>query len=239
MTLATSGSISLYCGACASRSVLTELRIANPGRNLPISMSDADVKSLARVGSNAYSMSAFYGKSSFTSALHVYTSGSNVTETFPNGARNLVVEAWGHGGGGGTANNILGGGGGGGGGFSRSSFSIVGGQTLQYTIGPYGSSSTVSSGSFVLVSTMVANSGVNGGRPAGGASGAASGGNQANQTGFSSSPACCNAGGGGAIGITGVVAGDGSPYGAGGNGGNAPLNAGFPGQNGAVVFYYT
>lgn len=241
MTLAASGSISLYCGACASRSVLTELRIANPGRNLPISMSDADVKSLAGVGSNAYSMSAFYGKSAFTSALHIYTSGGSGIETFPNGARTLVIEAWGSGGygGDGGCTNGSGAGGGGSGGYVKSQYSITGGQTLNYVVGILSANSTVSSGT-AGITAITASAGGGGSYPHfGGVGGAASGGTLINTTGNYGQGGSGSGGGSGGLGIPGSVSGDGSPYGQGGMGGRSPGGTGTAGQNGAVVFYYT
>lgn len=56
MTLPTSGSLSML-------QVLDELRTMNPGRGLPISLGDADVRSLAGVPSGDISMSQLYGKS--------------------------------------------------------------------------------------------------------------------------------------------------------------------------------
>jgi hypothetical protein len=56
MTLPVSGSISLS-------QVLTELRIAAPGRALPIRLGDADVRALAGVPTGAISMSSLRGKS--------------------------------------------------------------------------------------------------------------------------------------------------------------------------------
>lgn len=45
--------------------VLTELRVVNPGRGLPISLGDADVRALAGKPSGAVSLSDLYGKSSY------------------------------------------------------------------------------------------------------------------------------------------------------------------------------
>jgi hypothetical protein len=58
MTLQASGAISLT-------DVLNELRIANTGRNNPISLGDSDVLALAGKGGNPTSLSDLYGKSSF------------------------------------------------------------------------------------------------------------------------------------------------------------------------------
>jgi hypothetical protein len=246
MTLVASGQISLYDGANPTRSVLTELQVANVGRGLPIAMSDADVKALAGAGSNAYSMSAFYGKSSFSSLLRTYTSGSG-TDTVPNGAHTVAIEVWGAGGGGGKA-NLLGASGGGGGssGYSSSSYSVTAGQTISYSVaggaasGSSGGASTATSGS-LSITTMTANGGAGGAIPGGGAGGTASGGNQANTTGSpgtngTAGPPEPGGDGGGAV--SGIYAG---PAGAGASGapsGVANGNTGPTSQGGLVSFYY-
>ena len=58
MTLPASGVISLS-------DVLTEIRVVNPARALPISLGDADVRNLAGVASGAISLSNLYGKRSY------------------------------------------------------------------------------------------------------------------------------------------------------------------------------
>jgi len=240
MTINTFPPISLSNGI-AGQSILLELQVANPGRTLPISMADADVKALAGVSSNAYSMSAFYGASSFTSALRIYTSGGSGTETAPNGARTVVIEAWGSGGygGDGGSTNGSGAGGGGAGGYVKSQYSITGGQTLNYVVGVYGTNSTVSSGT-AGITAITASAGGGGSYPHfGGVGGAASGGTLINTTGNYGQGGSGSGGGSGGLGIPGSVNGDGSPYGQGGMGGRSPEGAGTAGQNGAVVFYYT
>lgn len=59
MTLPVSGPISLS-------QVLTEMRIAAPGRSLPIRLGDADVRALAGVPSGTIAISNLRGKSAFT-----------------------------------------------------------------------------------------------------------------------------------------------------------------------------
>ena len=56
MTLPTGGTMSFG-------DILNELRIANPGRGLPISLNDSDVRALAGKPSGTVSFSDFYGKS--------------------------------------------------------------------------------------------------------------------------------------------------------------------------------
>jgi hypothetical protein len=51
-------------GPISLLNVLAELRIANPGRQLPISLNDPDVRALAGVPSGPISLANFYGKSS-------------------------------------------------------------------------------------------------------------------------------------------------------------------------------
>lgn len=46
--------------------VLAELRVANPGRSVTISLGDADVRNLAGAPSGQIGLSNLYGKSSFT-----------------------------------------------------------------------------------------------------------------------------------------------------------------------------
>ena len=71
MTLPTSPPISLI-------DVLTELRVVNPGRSLPISLGDADVRNLAGKPSGAISLSDLYGKSSYI-PMTVQASGDSAS----------------------------------------------------------------------------------------------------------------------------------------------------------------
>lgn len=85
MTLPASGSISLG-------QVLDELRTTNPGRGLPISLGDADVRALAGKPSGPISLSDLYGKSSVSPLTatgnndHTFTSsayGSGTASAYP------------------------------------------------------------------------------------------------------------------------------------------------------------
>jgi hypothetical protein len=173
--------------------------------------------------------------------IHVYTSGSNATETVPSGSTTAILEVWGGGAGGtpgtGSGCSALPGNGGGAGGYSRTSFpvSTKNGKTWKYTTGvgggagANGSAGSITAGTITGFTTMTANGG-----STTGAGGTASGGTQANTTG--------NAGSGrtGGAGVKGNVSGDGSPYGGGGAGGTRGAgNNGGPGGNGAAVFYYS
>lgn len=83
MTLQASGSISLT-------DVLNEIKIANPGRALPISLGDSDVLSLAGKSSPPISLSDLYGKSSFTAtgvndsaSINTYNAPSSTIRVYP------------------------------------------------------------------------------------------------------------------------------------------------------------
>lgn len=71
MTIRTSPPISLT-------DVLTELRVVNPGRALPISLGDADVRALAGKPSGAISLTDLYGKSSYI-PMTVQASGDSAS----------------------------------------------------------------------------------------------------------------------------------------------------------------
>lgn len=53
-------------GVISMNDVLAELRVANPGRSVTISLGDADVRNLAGAPSGQIGLSNLYGKSSFT-----------------------------------------------------------------------------------------------------------------------------------------------------------------------------
>ena len=241
MTLANSGILSTGNGVTGQD---ISIELGRPGTVVNI-CTDADCLALiGKTAGQAVYLSDYYGKSKFTSKLNIYTSGSGV-ETVPSGATNVVIEIWGGGGGGGNSSKVLGGGGGGSGGYSKSSYSITGSNTLNYSVGTGGTggiggtASTVTSGTKTITS-MTANGGGSGGRPAPGSGGSATGGNLINTTGNSGeggdSTSSIAAGG---AGITGS-----GTYGGGGVGGPSTegYGTGFrgsPGENGAVVFYYT
>ena len=244
MTLANSGILSTGNGVTGQD---ISIELGRPGTVVNI-CTDADC--LALIGKTAgqtVHLSDYYGKSKFTSKLNIYTSGSGV-ETVPSGATNVVIEIWGGGGGGGNSSNTLGGGGGGSGGYSKSSYSITGGNTLNYSVGTggtggngvSGTSSTVASGT-KTITTMTANSGSGAAVGIPGSGGSASGGNLINTTGNSGQAG--GSSGSIAYGGAGITSSSGT-YGGGGNG--APSSegmgtgyAGDVGSNGAVVFYYT
>jgi hypothetical protein len=194
------------------------------------------------------------GNTVFNPVLRIYTTGTSATETIPDRAFNVTIEAWGGGSGGaggtgvGCAANT--GTGGAAGGYSRTAMSTNGqvGHTFVYTVGAGGAganpspstaggTTTVSPGTVTGFSTMTANGGAAETNAGGAAGGTASGGTQANTTG-ANGPAAHDATG--AAGTNGTVSGDGSPYGAGGAGGALGAgHAGATGQTGAVVFSYT
>ena len=163
MTMVSSGAISL---GGSTPTVCVEAELGMNG-TAPLTMNDAAARTLAGVASGPYMMTAFYGKSNaITPVLRIYTSGTNATETAPAGAKNVVIEVWGGGESGAHSSKVNGGGGGGGGGYSKSSYSITGGNTLNYSVGTggtggngvSGTSSTVASGT-KTITTMTANSG--------------------------------------------------------------------------------
>jgi hypothetical protein len=199
------------------------------------------------LGSGTVSLSVSAG-----TVLHVYTGAvTNATETIPTGTTNVYAEVWGGGGGGGSgsASNKPStiGGRGGGGGLAYSSYTSAAlggaGKTFKYTIGAggtgassgssagqNGSNSSITAGTVTGFTTMTGNAGSGGGAgftsngPAG-AGGAATGGNVSNTTGTT-----------GGNGPSGLISGDGGPY---GNGGNGSVATGTSGGSGAAVFYYT
>jgi len=175
--------------------------------------------------------------SHFAPVNRTYTSGTSATETAPLGATNVIIEAWGGGGGGEDgwfSDAAEFGGDGKAGGYCRSSYPIVGGQTLVYTVGSggarggpatNGTATTVVSGTKTITS-MNAGGGGGGGIANQGAPGAApsaTGGNVVNLVSTSYVP------------ITGSY-GD-----TGGNGGQGKLypQPGIAGTVGKVIFHYT
>lgn len=76
MTLPASGVITLT-------QVMNELRVVNPGRAYPISLGDADVRSLAGVPSGAISLTNLYGKSSYVA---LSATSSNDSQSFFSGS---------------------------------------------------------------------------------------------------------------------------------------------------------
>lgn len=83
MTLPTSPPISLS-------DVLTELRVVNSGRSLPISLGDADVRNLAGKPSGAVSLSDLYGKSSYI-PMTVQASGDSASGNSQSSGGTLVA----------------------------------------------------------------------------------------------------------------------------------------------------
>jgi hypothetical protein len=195
----------------------------------------------------------------FTPVLRAYNTGSG-TETIPTGATTMVVEQWGGAGPGGAGfgsfglDTAEGGGGGQAGGYCRSSYTVSAqnGHTLNWSVGAGGTppsaggASTITAGTMTGFTAMTANGGNPGGNASSGipgtggsGAGAATGGNAANITGASGQNGSSNnSGGQGGTGTTGTVAGDGSPHSSGGIGAGQ-AGAGFTGQVGYIVFYYT
>jgi hypothetical protein len=187
----------------------------------------------------------------FTPVLHIYTTGTNLTETIPTGANNVVIENWGGGGGGGYYYPTSLGGGGAAAGYCRTSMAVntQNGKTFVYTTGGAGSGSstaglpgttggtgTIVAGTVTGFATMTAHGGAGGNYATGASGGIATGGTAANTTGTATGSGLNT----GATGTTGTVSGDGSPYGGGGNGAlNHAGSSGSPGLSGAAVFYYT
>lgn len=141
----------------------------------------------------------------FTPVTVTYNTVGSFTETAPAGATNVVIEVWAGGGQGMGVSKVatLGGAGGAAGGYSKSTYVISGGQTLNLTVGSGGAgggtrtpvaggTSSCSSGS-KTITTMTANGGT--GSSTGGVGGAASGGNLANGTGNAGSTAYDDMGG--------------------------------------------
>lgn len=197
----------------------------------------------------------FAAVSGFAPVLNIYNTNAVSTETVPNNATNLEVQAWGGGGGGGARDvgDNTGGGGGGAGGYSRCTLVVSGksGKTFTVTVGAAatagntGSNNTVVAGTITGFNSITVNGGAPGGAgSSGGAGGGGSGGTATNTnsgatntTGATGSNGSGPNGGAGATGTSGNVSGDGSPYGGGGNGGGG--GGVQPGLIGAVVFYYT
>jgi hypothetical protein len=192
--------------------------------------------------------------------LHVYTSGTSVTETIPNNVNTVTIEVWGGGGAsGGNNGSATGGGGGGAGGYSRCTITVgaQNGKTFTYTVGAAGTTtaangnpggnSTVVAGTITGFNTITCNGG-NGGTAGNNGGTLGSGGTvtdtnagATNTTGANGTAGNAGAGGTGGTGTTGTVSGDGSPYGGGGNPGRGPSASGngFIGVTGAIVFSYT
>ena len=216
-----------------------------------ITMNDAAARTLAAVGGSgvSYSMSAFYGKSSFTSALHVYTTAGSATETTPAGCHNVTIEVWAGGEAGANANLVgASGGGGGSAGYSRSYYACTGGQTINYTVGSpgangglSGTNSTATSGT-LAITTMTSTSGTGATIPTGGTGGTASGGNQANTAGNNGAASDGTNGDPGGVGGANVAGVNYAGAGGGGSGATSGIANGHPGNPGgvgAVVFSYT
>jgi hypothetical protein len=187
------------------------------------------------------------GSTGFAPILRIKTAGSG-TDTVPSGAQNVILEAWGSGGGGsagtGSGCSAAPGGGGSSGSYSRTSIACLtqNGNTLNYTVatggpaGSNGSSSSISGGTFSGLTTMNAGRGSAGNFGSGATSSPSNGGTQANTTGTAVGVGQSLGG----AGLSGTVAGDGSPYARGGNGGVLGAgHAGSPGSDGAAVFFYT
>lgn len=69
----------------------------------------------------------------FVTVVRTYSSGSGLTETVPTGATSVIIEIWAGGGAGGRdAANV--GGGGGGGSYSKKTISVIGGNTMTYSV---------------------------------------------------------------------------------------------------------
>ena len=225
--------------------------ISNSGLNIGLSSYTGDVGTVTVNGnwsiSNSSSGSPVLGNGTITlsvtglTVIHVYTTGSNATETVPTGSTTAVLEIWG-GGAGGTAGTgsgcgALPGAGGGAGGYARTSFAVStkNGLTWKYTVGAAGAAAANGGAGSIVAGTMTGFTTMTGnGGQTSHVGGTASGGTQANTTGAAGS------GRTGGTGTTGTVSGDGSPYGGGGTGGLAGAgHSGSAGLAGAAVFYYT
>jgi hypothetical protein len=190
------------------------------------------------VSSGSGVLNALVGAGQFSPITQTYTSGSG-SQTVPIGAVNVVIEVWGGGAPGGAGNIASGnlGGGGGASGYARSSYAVLAGQTIDYSVGIANNASTASSGT-LSITTMQANPGAQGsaattgGPGTGGAGGSATGGNQANTTGGAG-----NTGDGGGTAPAGVNANNPATYGNGGAGSpNSTIN---PGTGGIIAFHFT
>lgn len=211
------------------------------------STSTATMNCAITVSGNTYTCSSSVSYTQNTSILHTFTTSG--TETVPAGYSNAVVEVWGGGGGGQGGNGVIGGekgAGAGAGGYSRSSFSVTGGQTMTITVGAGGTGGASSFGvgttggtSKVVFgsSTLTANGGKPGNYTSGSQGGTASGGNQANTTGGAGSydPGDGGTGDGGNA-TNGVHSNNPATY---GDGGSGYYQTGRAGQSGYVSIYYT
>lgn len=178
--------------------------------------------------------------------VRTYDSGSG-TETVPNGAQTLVIEAWGgggNGGGSGSTDSGRGGGGGGGGAYCRKTLSLNGGQngrTLNYTVG---GNSTVTNNSVTIPVNMTANRGGNGvsgttGSPGSGGNGGTAVGGDVNTSGGFGTPDGGDGGSSPNGGSGGGPSENGSPPGGGGGGAQTSFDVIGTGASGRVRFTYT
>jgi len=232
--------------------------ITNSGLSIGLSGTSGNVGTVTASGnwkiSSSSSGSPVLGSGTISLSLsgltviHVYTTGTNATETIPTGSSTAKAETWGGGGGaagGRNSGNENAGSGGGAGGYALRSISVTGqaGHTFTYTVGPggaggapgapgspgtNGSTSTINAGTVTGWTNLTANGGVAGGN---GSQGGTASGGTTNTTGNAAS------GSSGGAGTAGNISGDGAPYGAGGTGVFA--STGGSGQKGAAVFYYT
>lgn len=194
---------------------------------------------------NSLKLSQFAGaaKVTFSPTTVIRSTGSG-TETAPAGATNVVIGAWGGGHAGASTGRWDTGGANGGdsGGYVQSSYSITGGQTLNYSVGSEGyysgtsvitpTASTVTSGTKTITSISAGTT--------------VSGGNQENTSGNAGQPSYGFIGGNGGAAISRVIGGVARAAGEGGMGadGNDPtpgplFTPGGSGQPGLIVFYYT
>jgi hypothetical protein len=126
----------------------TPANITNSGISIGISGSGSStyyvtgtyIISSDSAGANVLGSGTITLTGGFTPVTHIYTSGTNATETVPTGATHVYIELLGSGGSGNsTASNSTSGADGGGGGLAvLSSIAVTGGQTLTYTIGAGG-----------------------------------------------------------------------------------------------------
>ncbi|WP_281231469.1 T9SS sorting signal type C domain-containing protein [Flavobacterium gelatinilyticum] len=156
------------------------------------------------------------------------TAGNNKTWTVPAGVTAVTVEIWGAGGaGGGSQTDTRGGGGGGGGGYSYTTFSVLPGQNITYSVGRGGTGSTGDGGDGTASALRHTQSGINITANGG------SGGNMRRGNGNGNNAALGGAGGTASNGSPNITGDSGVNGGTrGGNGGNAgnTLNTGGAGQ---------
>src|ERR1700743_2917542 len=157
----------------------------------------------------------------------IYQPPGTFVETVPSGFTTLTIECWGASGGGGarfiSGGFISGGGGGGSGAYTRSTYSVLGlgGDTLNFVVGPAGVAafsaggpSSVSSGTLAITTMTSGGGGLGGNAPSlgtggsGALGGTATGGNVVNTNGNMGGPGNSNAEGGqagpGAVGGPGI-----------------------------------